>query len=301
MSRAAQAGLVRVGPDGQNGCGFAGDDIVSSDEMTVTPSTPHIGAEIGNIDLTKPLSDSQRRAVYDAFLKYGVIFFRDQDINFEQQMRLAEYFGHVHVHVGGAGTASKPAEGYPAIRLQHFDENSKRISGEVWHSDQSCAEIPPTGSVLIQKILPPNGGGDTLFASAYAAYDALSPQMKAFLDPLDAEHDGAKLFDKTTTVYPTAIHPVVTTHPETGKKLLFVNAGFTTKIVGIPRDESDAILKFLFDHIAKPHWQMRFRWRENSIAFWDNRCTQHFAIWDYWPNVRSGYRVQFEGTARPAR
>ncbi len=194
---------------------------MSSQQITVTPSSPHIGAEIGNVDLTKPLSDDVRRQIYDAFLKHGVVFFRDQDMTFEDQMRLAGYFGHVHVHVGGAGTASKPAEGYPAIRLQHFDAKSKRISGEVWHSDQSCSEIPPNGSILIQKILPPDGGGDTLFASAYAAYDALTPQMKAFLEPLNAEHDGAKLFDKgTPTVYPSAVHPVVTTHPETGRKLL---------------------------------------------------------------------------------
>ncbi len=275
---------------------------MGAEKIIVTPCTPHVGAEIGGVDLTKPLSDSQRAQVHDAFLKHGVVFFREQDIGFEDQMRLAGYFGHVHIHVGGEGTASKPAPGFAAIRAQHFDKNSKRISGEVWHSDQSCADIPPDGSILIQKILPPDGGGDTLFASAYAAYEALSPAMKAFLETLTAEHDGAKLFDKAgTTVYPKAVHPVVTTHPETGRKLLFVNAGFTTRVVELARDESDALLKHLFDHIAKPHWQMRFRWRPNSIAFWDNRCTQHFAIWDYWPNVRSGYRVQFEGTVRPSR
>jgi taurine dioxygenase len=275
---------------------------VSSDQITITPSTPHIGAEIGNIDLTRPLGEQQLRDVRDAFLSHGVVFFREQDITFEDHMRLARYFGHVHVHVGGEGTASKPVPDYPAIRRQHFDKDSKRISGEVWHSDQSCAEIPPAGSILHQKILPPDGGGDTLFASAYAAYDALSAQMKAFLEPLSAEHDGAKLFDKgTTTVYPKAVHPVITRHPETGRKVLFVNAGFTTRIVDLARDESDAVLDFLYAHIAKPHWQMRFRWRPHSIALWDNRCTQHFAIWDYWPNVRSGYRVQFEGVARPAR
>ncbi len=272
------------------------------EEISVTPSSPHVGAEIDNIDLTRPLSDRQLKELRAAFLKYGVIFFREQDIGFEHQMALAERFGHVHIHVGGEGTASKPAPGYPAIRLQHFDKDSKRISGEVWHSDQSCAEIPPAGSILQQKIIPPDGGGDTLFASCYAAYDALSPQMQAFLEPLSAEHDGAKLFDRgTKTVYPKAVHPVITRHPETGRKVLFVNAGFTTRIVDLPKDESEAILNYLYAHIAKPHWQMRFRWRPNSIAFWDNRCTQHFAIWDYWPNVRSGYRVQFEGAVRPDR
>ena len=274
---------------------------VSSEDITVTPSTPHIGAEIGNIDLRKPLTEKQIHDIRAAWIKHGVVFFREQDIDFEQHMRLTQYFGHVHIHVGGKGTASTAVEGFPAIRWQHFDDKSKRISGEVWHSDQSCAAIPPDGSILHQTILPPDGGGDTLFASAYAAYDALSPSMKAYLEPLNAVHDGAKLFDKSTTVYPQATHPVIVTHPETKRKLLFVNEGFTTKIEGIPVDESAAVLKFLFDHIAKPHWQMRFRWRPHSIAFWDNRCTQHFAIWDYWPNVRSGYRVQFEGTVRPVR
>jgi taurine dioxygenase len=275
---------------------------VSSPQLSITPCSPHVGAEIGNIDLTNPLSDLQTKALRSAFVQYGVIFFRDQDLSNEDQMRLASYFGHVHVHVGGKGTASKPVEGFPAIRRQHFDKNSKRISGEVWHSDQSCADIPPDGSLLIQKILPPDGGGDTLFSSAAAAYDNLSAQMKAYLEPLSAVHDGAKLFDSVDgKVHPRATHPVIITHPDTKRKVLFVNKGFTTHIEGVQRDESDAILNYLYDHIAKPHWQMRFRWQPNSIAFWDNRSTQHFAIWDYWPNVRSGDRVQFEGVARPAK
>jgi taurine dioxygenase len=270
--------------------------------VTVTPLNPHIGAEIGNIDLTKPLSELQVSEIYQALLDHGVVFFRDQNIDLEQHMTFARYFGPVHIHVGGEGTASRQIEGYPAVRWQHFDENSKRVSGEVWHTDQSCAELPPMGSILRQEILPPDGGGDTLFASMYAAYDALSPQMKAFLETLDAEHDGAKLFNRgTKTVYPCSVHPVIVRHPETGKKLIYVNPGFTTRIVNLPREEGDAVLRFLYEHTARPHWQMRFHWKPNSIAFWDNRCTQHFAIWDYWPNVRSGYRVQVETTQRPSR
>ena len=114
------------------------------------------------------------------------------------------------------------------------------------------------------------------------------------------EGAGAKLFDKgTKTVYPVSSHPVVAVHPWTGKKLLYVNRGQTTQINQLPRGESDAILNFLFDHIECPEWQMRFRWREHSIAFWDNRCAQHRAIWDYWPNIRSGYRIQIKGTQPP--
>jgi len=268
--------------------------------LTVTPLSPHVGAEIGNVDLTKPLSPEQVSGIKDALGRHGVVFFREQPIDLEMHRRFAQYFGELHIHVGGEGTASKPDEKYPEARRQHFDANSKRVSGEVWHTDQSCAAIPPMASILHQRIIPPDGGGDTLFASMYAAYDALSDRMKAFLAGLSATHDGAKLFDKgTKTVYPVSSHPIVAVHPWTGKKLLYVNRGQTTHIDGLPADESAAILEFLFEHIECPEWQMRFRWREHSIAFWDNRCTQHRAIWDYWPNVRSGYRVQIKGTQPP--
>jgi taurine dioxygenase len=266
----------------------------------VKPLSPHVGAEIGDIDLTKPLSPGQVKDLTDALAKHGVIFFRDQPIDLEMHRRFAMYFGELHVHVGGEGTASRPDEQYPEARRQHFDANSKRVSGEVWHTDQSCAQIPPMASVLHQTIIPPEGGGDTLFASMYAAYDALSPRMQAFLTGLTATHDGAKLFDKgTRTIYPVSSHPVIAVHPWTGKKLLYVNRGQTTRIDELPRDESDSILDFLFDHIECPEWQMRFHWHEHSIAFWDNRCVQHRAIWDYWPNVRSGYRIQIKGTQPP--
>ena len=267
--------------------------------ITATPSTPCIGAEIGNIDLTKPLSNRQVQEVYEALLRYGVIFFRDQPIDFDQHIRLAKYFGPLQVHAGGDGTASQKIEGFPEVRRQHFDEKSKRVAGENWHTDQSCIDIPPMGSILYQKIVPPNGGGDTLFASMYAAYEALSPQMKAFLEPLTAEHDGALGYDRVAAGHPTAIHPIVTKHPDTGRKLLFVSPTFTSRIIELPKKESDAVLGFLFDHLAQPHWQVRFRWTDHSIAFWDNRCTQHCAIWDYWPNVRSGFRIVIQGTERP--
>lgn len=268
--------------------------------ITVTPLSPHVGAEIGNVDLTQPLSPGQVNDLKQALAKHGVIFFHDQAIDLEMHRRFARYFGELHIHVGGEGTASKPDEKYPEARRQHFDANSKRVSGEVWHTDQSCAAVPPMASILHQRIVPPDGGGDTLFASMYAAYEALSERMKSFLAGLTATHDGAKLFDKgTRTVYPVSSHPVIAVHPWTGKKLLYVNRGQTTFIDGLPREESDAILGFLFAHIENPEWQMRFRWRANSIAFWDNRCTQHRAIWDYWPNVRSGYRIQIKGTQAP--
>jgi taurine dioxygenase len=272
---------------------------MSYDTITVTPSTPHIGAEIGGIDLTRPLSNRQVQEVHDAIIAHGVIFFRDQMLDFESHERFVRCFGEPHIHVGGAGTASTVVPGHPAIRKQYFDANSKRVSGEEWHSDQSCAEIPPMYSVLYQELVPPNGGGDTMFLSATKAYEELSPGMKTYLEGKTATHEGSRAFDKNKDVYPSAIHPIVVRHPESGRKLLFVNREFTSHINEVPAAESRGVLEFLYDHLARPHWSMRFRWTDHSVAFWDNRCTQHYAIWDYWPNVRSGYRMFVKGTERP--
>lgn len=268
--------------------------------ITVTPCSPHVGAVIGGVDLRQALSNHQVSELHEALLAHGVIFFHDQPIDFLQHRELAMRFGELHIHVGGKGTASQEVPGYPEIRKQHFTEKSPRVSGEVWHTDQSCAAIPPMGSILHQHIVPPDGGGDTLFASMYAAYDALSPRMKTYLSGLTALHDGAILFDRRAdTVYPSAVHPVVVVHPESGRKLLYVNRGQTVRITELPKEESDAVLRFLFEHVENPLWQMRFRWRAHSIAFWDNRCTQHKAIWDYWPHERLGYRIQIQGTQAP--
>jgi taurine dioxygenase len=145
----------------------------------------------------------------------------------------------------------------------------------------------------------PEFGGDTLFASMYAAYEALSPRMQAYLEGLTAIHDAdhvyRPLFPDLDRKYPCSVHPVVRTHPVTGRKLLFVNSSYTTRIVEVPKDESDAILAFLYDHLKNPNFHVRFRWRPNSIAFWDNRCTQHLATWDYFPQTRSGFRVTVAG------
>ena len=179
---------------------------------------------------------------------------------------------------------------------------SPRANGEGWHSDVSCDVEPPMGSILYIRQCPPRGG-DTLFANMYAAYEALSDRMKAYLDGLTALHDGEQTYRglyanygvADRPEYPRAEHPVVRTHPVTGKKALYVNRGFTRFIVGIPRDESDAMLAYLYQHAENPLFQCRFRWTENAIAFWDNRCAQHRAMWDYWPHTRSGTRVTVKG------
>jgi taurine dioxygenase len=273
--------------------------FVEYETMTVTRLSPHIGAEIGGVDLTQTLSPAQIAELHRALLQHGVIFFRDQPIDFSAHRALALCFGDLHIHVGGDGTASQKVPGHPEIRRQHFDAGSRRVSGEVWHTDQSCAAVPPMGSILHQHVVPPKGG-DTLFTSTCAAYDALSPRMQGFLTGLTATHDGAKIFDRSDTVrYPVASHPVIACHPGTGRRLIYVNRGQTTCINELSPRESEAVLAFLFDLIEQPEWQVRFQWREHSIAFWDNRCTQHKAIWDYWPNVRSGYRIQIKGTQPP--
>jgi taurine dioxygenase len=266
----------------------------SYETITATPASPHIGAEIGAIDLTNPLSNKQVEELHDAFARYQVIFFRDQKISFEHQTRVAGYFGPLGKHVGGS-TISKTTEN-PHVRKFHYDETSRQISGENFHSDQSCAAIPPLGTMLYNHTVPPDGGGDTMFASMYAAYEALSDRMKKYLDGLTATHDGTRVFGPGT---PVSVHPVITRHPVTGRKVIYVNQDFTSHINELPRLEGERVLQLLIDHCNKPEWTCRFRWTAHSIAFWDNRCTHHKAVWDYWPNVRSGYRAQVEGTAPP--
>jgi taurine dioxygenase len=260
-----------------------------------TPTSPHIGAEITEIDLTGPLPAGQANELRQALTQYQVLFFREQKISHDDLMRFGSLFGELGQHVG-AKTKSRKTEN-PLINQFHYDETTTQIAGDVWHTDQSCAPIPPLGSILYNHIVPPNGGGDTMFASMYCAYDALSDPMKAFLEGLTATHDGVKVFGVGT---PIAVHPVIIRHPESKRKLIYVNSSFTTKINELPARESVAVLRILFDHIVQPEWTFRFRWRAHSIAFWDNRCTQHYAIPDYWPNVRSGFRIQIEGSAAPA-
>ena len=263
--------------------------------IAVRRCSPNIGAEIGNIDLTRPLNELELAELKRAFTENLVLFFRNQKIGFEDHVRLAEYFGPVGSHVGKK-THSQPSDD-PRVRKFHFDEKSEAVSGNAWHSDQSCAPIPPLGSILYIHTVPPDGGGDTMFASMYAAYEALSDRMKGYLEGLTALHDGVPVFGDGT---PRARHPVVVRHPESGRKLLFINEAFVPYIEGVPRVEGAGIARLLAEHCRKPEFCFRFRWEPHSIAFWDNRCCHHYATDDYRPHVRSGYRVQIEGIAPPA-
>jgi taurine dioxygenase len=268
------------------------------DRLKVVPLTRRIGAEVLGVDITRALDAAERDAIERALLEHQVIFFRDQPFELESQKAFGRLFGALHVHPGAPGP-----EGHPEILRIHADAQSRHVAGEAWHSDVSCDLAPPLGSILHLHTVPASGG-DTLFASMYAAYDALSDRFKALLEGLTATHDGEHVYrgryrhlgaNDAGRSYPRASHPVVRTHPATGRKALFVNPGFTTHIDGLPRAESDALLAFLHAHSQKPDFQVRFRWRPHSVAFWDNRCVQHLAVWDYFPDVRSGHRVTIQG------
>jgi taurine dioxygenase len=266
--------------------------------ISVAPVTPYIGALVSGLDITNPLSNRAVDTLHQALAEHQVLFFRDQKFTPDSQKAFGRLFGELHIHPNTPGP-----EGHPEILPIHADAQSRRIAGENWHSDVSCDPEPPMGSVLHLHTVPPVGG-DTLFASMYAAYEALSERMKAYLEGLTALHSGERSYRRTNAllgiddrgrVYPQAVHPVVRTHPVTRRRALFVNRGFTYRINEVSEDESEAILNYLYRHAEKPDFQVRFRWEPDSVAFWDNRAVQHMAIWDYFPNTRSGRRVTIKG------
>jgi taurine dioxygenase len=277
---------------------------MSYETIGVTKLTPHIGAEIGGVDLAKPLGNQQFQEIHDALMENKVIFFRDQKLTVEQHKAFGRLFGDLHVHPASQGAAKDAAisstEGHPEILVVHADENSKRVAGEAWHSDVTCDEAPPMGSLLYMHEVPA-AGGDTLFANMYTAYETLSEPIKRMLVGMTAVHDGEQIYrgrygyDDRGKTYPRAEHPVVRTHPVTGRPLLFINSNFTTHIKGLKKNESDALLQMLYRHIETPEFHCRFRWQPGSLAFWDNRCTQHRALFDYHPQRRHAHRVTVKG------
>lgn len=271
------------------------------DGLTVTPLTPTIGAEIGGLDLRLPLEAGQVAAIRQALLDWKVLFFRDQDITTDQHLDFARNFGDLEIH---PFAPQKP--GYPEV-LAITHNRESRGKENVWHSDVTWREKPSLGSILKAFEIPPVGG-DTLFADMYAAYEGLSDAVKAQIDGAYAVHDIAHFrkqlansgktpeeIEAINQLYPMMEHPIVRTHPETGRKAIYVNAAFTQYIVGMDRAESDALLKHLYAQATIPEYQCRFRWQPHSIAFWDNRASQHYAASDYWPAVRRMERVTIIG------
>jgi taurine dioxygenase len=259
--------------------------------------TPTIGAEIFGVDLGGEIGNQQFQEIHDALLKHQVIFFRDQQLTPEQHKDFGRRFGKLHIHPA----SNNVLENHPEILIIKADAKSKHVAGEVWHSDVSCDPEPPLGSILYMHQPAENGGGDTMFANMYTAYEKLSDSMKGYLAGLTAVHDGEHVYrgrygmTDTGKTFPRSEHPIVRTHPETGRQALFVNRGFTTHIPQLNRNESDALLEMLYDHAETPEFQCRFKWAKNSIAFWDNRAVMHHAMWDYFPLSRYAHRVTISG------
>jgi len=255
--------------------------------LLVEPLTPTIGAEVRGVDLREPLDDATVAAIRRALLDHLVLFFRDQPITVDDHMRFATYFGKVDMPPFLSAGAPRP-------EVTVLDQTEPKGQGaDSWHADYTHRPEPPMGSIL-RAVQLPSTGGDTCFSSMYAAYDDLSPAMQQFVDGLEANNTlelmaerakvrtpEAKLGDASEGGYPSFVHPVVRVHPETGRKLLNVNANWTNRIVGLTEAESNAILQLLLQHVRSPDYQCRFRWTPDAIAFWDNRAVQHFAVADY--------------------
>ncbi len=269
--------------------------------LDIKPMAGALGAEIHGLDLSRELTAADQREIRKLLNEYEVIFFRDQAIDPARQRALALSFGPLQTH-----PAYETVEGFPEVTiLESTPEKPTKI--EMWHSDMTFRQHPPMGTVLRSVIIPPRGG-DTLWASMTAAYNGLSAPMQALLGGLTAVHDFAHGFKESlaepggrerladaVAANPPVRHPVIRTHPETGKKVIFVNSLFTTHIEGLPRAESEALLQFLFRHVTTPEYTCRFQWQPDSIAIWDNRSTQHKPINDYFPAHRRLQRITIDG------
>ncbi|MFJ3196518.1 TauD/TfdA dioxygenase family protein [Streptomyces griseoviridis] len=269
------------------------------DTLTVDPITPLLGAEIGGLDLSRELTPQQEKELTRAFHTYHVLVFRDQDLTPEQHKRFAGVFGALH-------PVTLPVEGSdPYILDIKANKESRQVAGNGWHSDGTADAEPSLGSLLYITTIPEGGsGGDTLFANMHLAHDLLSPALRGFLGSLTAVHDGALPWTAAGQTppleydVPRTEHPVVVRHPENGRKLLFVNAPYTSHIPQLSRTESDTLLEMLYAHIARtPLLHCRVRWQERTLVLWDNRSVQHHAVWDYFPHTREGRRVAIDGTA----
>ncbi|KAF1335289.1 Poly adp-ribose, partial [Globisporangium splendens] len=273
-------------------------------DVTVAHLAPKIGTELSGIQLHE-LTDVQKDELALLVAHRGVVFFRDQDITIDQQLDLDRYYGPLHIHQN----LGHP-EGYPEVVVVEnslansaaFLKNQVYVPANEWHSDVSNERQPPSYTSF-KLLTNPSVGGDTLWASGYEAYERLTPPMKAFLEGLTAIHS-SKLQAETAAAKGFNIrrppvdseHPVIRTHPVTGRKALYVNAAFTTRIPQLSVAESDAVLRFLYKHVAQGHeFQVRFRWTKNAVAIWDNRITHHYATFDYLPGSRHAVRVTTHG------
>ncbi len=274
----------------------------NSSTIDVRPITGSIGAEISGVNLAEELSSAAIADIRQALLDHLVIFLRDQDITPAQQLAFVSRFGEPDIY-----PFVKGLEDYPQITpiLKLPDETIN--FGGVWHSDTVYQPTPPMATILYAKELPPTGG-DTLFANQYQAYESLSAPLRKILDGLTAVNSAAKgsaahtrssrIADAGTGLAAEVMeaeHPVIRTHPETGRKALYVNTGHTVCFKGMTETESAPILNFLYQHQIKPEFCCRFAWAPGSLAFWDNRCAQHYPVNDYHGHTRLLHRITLKG------
>lgn len=266
--------------------------------MEVKPLTPSLGAEVRGVDLAD-VGAATVSEIRHAFLEHLVLVFRNQTLDRDQLKALGRAFGPLHVHPSKAYLG---VPGDPEIFEITAQETSQHANGEKWHSDLSCEPAPPLGSMLYLNELPACGG-DTLFCNMYAVYESLTEPLQRFLCELNALHDGRQdlaaygIELRPDQHYPKSTHPVVVSHPETGRPALFVNPAFTVRIEELAAVESDALLALLHRQVeTQPRFHCRVRWEPDTLVFWDNRCAQHHAVWDYFPATRRGERVTIAGT-----
>lgn len=270
--------------------------------MRITALSGSIGAEIGGVSLSGTMPDALVQEIRAAWLTHGVVFFRDQDLSPGEFLAVARRFGAPVEY-----PFVKGIEGFPEI-IQVLKLPHERVNfGGVWHTDTAYLDAPPMATMLLGREVPQTGG-DTMFASLSAAWEALSPALQAMLRPLRAVNSSAKADvsktredrikdsarDDARRQY-EALHPVVRTHPETGRLGLYVNAGHTARFEGMSEEESADLLGFLFRHCVKPEFTCRFRWQPGSLAFWDNRACLHYPINDYHGHKRLMHRITLAG------
>jgi taurine dioxygenase len=263
--------------------------------IQVSGLTPVIGAEVRGIDLSQELPDEQFGELHTAFLDHHVLVFRDQTLTQEQHKRIAGRFGELRP------VNPPPPEGDPCILEINTRAEAANVSGNGWHADGTADAEPSLGSMLyITRVPEPGRGGDTMFANMYLAYEMLSPALRKMLDGLTAIHDGAQAIGSyklpADYVVPRTEHPLVVRHAETDRKLLYVNKAYTSRIPQLSAEESRSVLDLLFQVIAqRPLLHCRVSWQPNTLVFWDNRCVQHHAVYDYYPYTRYGQRVAING------
>ena len=270
-------------------------DAPATDTLTVEQLTPVIGAEVSGVDLGKPLDRAVRDELYALLLRHKALFFRDQDISRDQQLDFAKNFGELYAHPSGGLQSHRIIQPIAAEDFKKYDVRENH-----WHTDTSWRLNPVLGAVLRAEHIP-DVGGDTIWANGGSILRGLSDELRAKIDTLYVVHDFQTALAKAGEIYPLVSHPAVRTHPETGEDIFWINFSLKPRFIDLDRAESDALLAELYEEVKKPEHSVRFRWRKNSVAFWDNRAGIHYAVRDYGDFPREMHRVLIASDDIPHR